>query len=63
MVLKLTSEQLELVKNRLKDNYKEEKELRIKDRKNEQINGWDFIALSNERGTLEDVVEKGYIEL
>lgn len=63
MEIKLTSKQLELVKNRLAENLKEEKEMRIKYLKNEPINGWDFIALSNERGTLEDVIEKGYIEL
>ena len=63
MEIKLTSKQLELVKNRLTENLKEEKELRIKDRKNEPINGWDFMALSNERGTLEDVIKKGYTEL
>ena len=63
MELKLTSEQLELVKNRLVENLKEEKELRIKDRKNEPIDRWDFVALSNERGILEDVIKKGYTEL
>lgn len=63
MKIKLTIEQLELVKNRLAENLKEEKELRIKDRKNEPINGWGFVALSDERGTLEDVIKKGYTEL
>ena len=63
MKVKLTNEQLELVKNRLVENLKEEEELRIKDQKNEPINGWDFVALSGERGILEDVIKKGYTEL
>ena len=63
MEIKLTKEQLALIEDRLKENHKEENELRIKDRKNEPVNGWDFIALANERGTLEDVLKKGYTEL
>lgn len=63
MELKLTNEQIKLIENRLEENFKEEKELRIKDRKNESVNGWDFIALSNERGELELILKNGYVEL
>ncbi len=63
MKIKLTNEQLELVKIRLAENLHEEKKLRKKDRKNESVNGWDFVALNNERGILEDVIKKGYTEL
>jgi len=63
MIIKLTSEQLELVKDRLEKNLQEEKELRKKDKNNEPVSGWDFVALDNERGVLEDVIKKGYTEI
>ena len=63
MRIELTSKQLELVKDRLVENLQEEKELRKKDRNNEAVSGWDFVALDNERGILEDVIKKGYTEL
>ncbi len=63
MIIKLTSEQLELVKDRLEENLQEEKELRKKDKNNQPVSGWDFVALDNERGVLEDVIKKGYTEL
>ena len=63
MEIKLTKEQIDLIKKRLEENSKEEKELRVKDRKNEPINGWDFVALSNERDELEELVKNRCIQL
>jgi hypothetical protein len=61
MEIKLTENQLNLIKDRLIENLKEEKELRIKDRKNEPVNGWDFVALSCERDDLEYAIKNGFI--
>lgn len=63
MKLKLTNEQIKLIENRLEENLKEDEELRVKDRKKGAVNGWDFVALSNERSDLEDIIKKGYVEL
>lgn len=63
MIIKLTSEQLELVKDRLEENLQEEKELRKKDKNNEPVSGWEIVALEIEQGVLEDVIKKGYTEL
>ena len=63
MEITLTNKQLKLIQNRLAENLKEEKELRIKDRKNEPINGWDFVSLANERGDLEHAIKNGYVSL
>ena len=62
MKIKLTDNQIKLVKNRIKENLKEEQELLIKDKKNEPVNGWDFAALSNERYELEYVIKTKHIQ-
>ena len=57
----LTEDQLQLIEDRLKENSKEEKELRVKDRKNEAVNPWDFVYLSNEKSELEFILKNKYI--
>ena len=63
MKLKLTNGQKKLIENRLEENKLEEKELRIRDKENEHVSGWSFVALSNERGDLEDILKNGYVQL
>lgn len=63
MELKLTNEQIKLIENRLKENFKKEKELRIKDRKIKPVDRWGVIELLNERCDLEHIIKNGYVEL
>jgi len=62
MILKLTKEQKKLIKNRLDENLIEEKQLRKK-QETEDVNGWDFMRLKNERDDLEHIIENGEIEI
>lgn len=61
MEIKLTENQLNLIKDRLMENLKEEIELRKKEERNELIGPWDFASLSSERGDLEYAIENGFI--
>jgi len=61
MEIELTKEQLELVKNKLIVNLKEQKELRVKQQEGEQVNGWDFVALDDEEGKLNNIIKTGKI--
>jgi hypothetical protein len=63
MELKLTNKQLTIVKNRLKQNSIEEIQLRTKQKEGKCVNGWDFAGLQSEKGDLEYIIEKGYIEI
>jgi hypothetical protein len=63
MEIELTKEQLDLVKNRLKENLKEEKALRVKQELGEEVSGWDFIELDDEQGKLESIIKTGKITI
>ena len=56
MKIKLTKEQITHIENRLKDVVDEESKLRIK-QKTEDVNGWDFVALDNEKYCLETLLK------
>jgi hypothetical protein len=61
MKLKLSNQQLILIRFRLEKLKEEEKELREKPR--DTIDPWDLVALSNEESTLKDLLENEYIDL
>lgn len=61
MKLKLTNQQLILIRFRLEKLKEEEKELREKPR--DIIEPWDLVALSNEEMTLKDLLDNEYIDL
>lgn len=56
MEIKLTKEQITLIENRLKEVVDEESKLRIK-QKTEDVDGWDFVALDNEKYCLETILK------
>lgn len=61
MKIHLTNEQIEEVEKRLDEVLEEEFTLREK-QKIEPVNGWDFVALSNEEYTLKEILKNGVIE-
>lgn len=61
MKIQLTSEQLEDVQKRLDEVLGEESDLREK-QKTEHVNGWDFVALSNEAINLKSILKSGVVD-
>ena len=60
----LTTEQLELIQNRLTNNEEEEKVLRVQQKKDsDSVSGWDFVELDNERCTLNELLETKVLDL
>ena len=61
MKIYLTIEQITEVEKRLDEVLGEELDLREK-QKTEHVNGWDFVALSNEAISLKNILKSGVVD-